>query len=186
VGDIVAHLAGIPDDILNGRVDGVATAAWTAAQVDARRDMLFDEMLTASEADALQVEPLVASFGAVSGQFIADLATHEHDSRDALEMPGARDSQLIAIAFDWLGDRIAEARRHAGVGRLRVISGAGESTFGKDEFTATARTDRFDLVRAATGRRALSQIAEWTWEGDARPETVVLGSFARRAEPVDG
>lgn len=35
VHDVVAHVTGIVDDALAGRLDGVATDPWTAAQVDA-------------------------------------------------------------------------------------------------------------------------------------------------------
>lgn len=186
VRDILAHLAGIPDDILNGRVDGIASDEWTEAQVAPRRDMPLDEMLAAWESDAVQVEPLVGSFGIMSGQFITDLLTHEHDIRDALGVPGARESEGVAIAFDWLGARVGEARVRSGAGALRLLTEAGETTFGDGEPTATARTTRFELLRAATGRRAMSQIETWDWDGDARPETVVLGIFTPRAAPFDG
>src|SRR5262245_14869579 len=34
VHDVVAHVTGVTDDALNGRLDGVATPPWTAAQVE--------------------------------------------------------------------------------------------------------------------------------------------------------
>ena len=33
VRQLVAHMVGVPDDLLAGRLDGVASEAWTAAQV---------------------------------------------------------------------------------------------------------------------------------------------------------
>ena len=39
VRDVVAHLSGITADINAGNLDGVATDAWTARQVDARREV---------------------------------------------------------------------------------------------------------------------------------------------------
>ena len=36
VRDVVAHMAGVCDDIMNGNMAGVATDAWTQAQVDKR------------------------------------------------------------------------------------------------------------------------------------------------------
>src|SRR5271154_6375492 len=35
--DVLAHLVGGPDDVVNGRMDGLASEPWTQAQVDARR-----------------------------------------------------------------------------------------------------------------------------------------------------
>src|SRR5260370_964850 len=39
VHDVVAHLAGTVTDVLGGRLDGVGSDPWTAAQVGTRRDM---------------------------------------------------------------------------------------------------------------------------------------------------
>ena len=32
--DVLAHLVGVPEDVVNGRMDGLASDAWTQAQVD--------------------------------------------------------------------------------------------------------------------------------------------------------
>jgi hypothetical protein len=40
------------------------------------------------------------------------------------------------------------------------------------------QTTRFEIVRAGVGRRSYDQIAAWDWEGDSRPESVVLARFA--------
>ena len=45
VREVAAHLAGVCDDMLEGRLDGVATDGWTAAQVEARADRSLDEIL---------------------------------------------------------------------------------------------------------------------------------------------
>ena len=47
VKDVLAHVTGIPADIIAGRLDGVATDRWTAAQVEARRDKTVDEITAA-------------------------------------------------------------------------------------------------------------------------------------------
>src|SRR5215213_8776798 len=43
--DLVAHLVGVPDDVVNGRIDGVASDPWTQAQVDKRAGCSAAEML---------------------------------------------------------------------------------------------------------------------------------------------
>src|SRR4051794_24832313 len=45
VRDIVAHLGGGCADILNGNIEGVATDPWTAAQVEPRRELPFEEVV---------------------------------------------------------------------------------------------------------------------------------------------
>lgn len=57
-------------------------------------------------------------------------------------------------------------------------------TFGSGGPVATLRTARFEIVRAATGRRSRGQIAAYTWEGDARHDLLVLGPFAPRASAI--
>ena len=35
--DILAHLVGVTDDVVHGRLEGIASDPWTQAQVDARQ-----------------------------------------------------------------------------------------------------------------------------------------------------
>ena len=80
----------------------------------------------------------------------------------------------------------ASARNAAIAGALRILHDAGESVVGAGEPTATVQTTRFEIVRAGVGRRSYDQIAAWDWEGDARPESVVLARFAPpRATPLN-
>ena len=37
VHDVLAHLVGVPEDVVHGRLDGIASDAWTQAQVDRRQ-----------------------------------------------------------------------------------------------------------------------------------------------------
>ena len=42
---MLSHVAGIPDDVFAGRIDGVATDPWTAAQVERNRSLAVDDLL---------------------------------------------------------------------------------------------------------------------------------------------
>src|SRR2546422_1035454 len=42
---VLAHVVGVPADVLAGRLDGIATNPWTDAQVDVRRNSTPAEML---------------------------------------------------------------------------------------------------------------------------------------------
>lgn len=61
---------------------------------------------------------------------------------------------------------------------LRILHDAGVTVVGAGEPAATVRTTRFEIVRASFGLRSYAQIATWDWEGDPRPESVVLARFA--------
>ena len=183
--DIVAHLAGGTADIVSGNLADVASDGWTQAQVDARRDTPIGEVLDEWARCSEIVEPMIANFEPLMrAMALTDAVTHEHDLRGALSIPGARDADAIAFAFQGVSRAIGAQRGEAG--GLRIIHEAGETVVGSGEPTATVRTSRFEIVRASVGRRSYDQIAAWDWEGDARPQTVVLARFAPpRATPLD-
>ena len=182
--DVLAHMTGSTANILAGQLEGVGSDAWTQAQVDERRDWALAELLAEWETNAPQVEPLIPSFGIMAGQFIVDSATHEQDLRGALDAPGGRESDAVEIAFLWLGARVGEMRDAAGAGALTVHTEAGSHTFGTAPVTAECTTTQFEFMRASTGRRSVEQIATWEWDGDGRPELVVMPIFTPRPEPL--
>jgi uncharacterized protein (TIGR03083 family) len=103
VHDVVAHLAGVCADIMAGNVAGATTDPWTAAQVDARRERSFGEIV----AEWDDVGPQGAAFaddfpGRLGNQFITDATVHEHDLRGALGRPGVRDSDGVRIGAEFL------------------------------------------------------------------------------------
>ena len=100
VKDVVAHLTGICSDILAGNIEGVATDPWTAVQVDARRPLPLAQLVAEWDEVGPQIEAMMPSFPPEPAtQLVADLTTHEHDLRGALDRPGARDSDAIAIGL---------------------------------------------------------------------------------------
>jgi hypothetical protein len=179
VRDIVAHLAGLPADILAGNLAGVATDAWTAKHVDDRRDWPFEEVLRQWEESGSAVEPLVEAFPeAAVQQMLADAATHEHDIRGAIGQPGARDSDALAVGFVFVT---------GGVGAPLIFeTDAGTFSAGPaGEPVATVRADRFELFRAMTGRRTHEQIRAFRWEGEPQPAAIVVQPFfTARTDPL--
>jgi uncharacterized protein (TIGR03083 family) len=183
VQDIVAHLAGITADIVDGNLDGVGSDEWTAAQVDARRDRGLSEILAEWDAHATAVEGMVDQFGSAGAQLVTDAATHEHDIRGAFGRPGARDSDAVLIGFDFVGAGVGQVL-DAGRGALLVEHEGGATTFGAGEVAATLRSTRFEFLRATTGRRTPAQIAAYDWDGATAPDGLVLGLFTARTDPL--
>ncbi|HEX6311894.1 MAG TPA: maleylpyruvate isomerase family mycothiol-dependent enzyme [Acidimicrobiia bacterium] len=179
VRDVVAHLAGVPADILAGNLDGVTTDAWTARQVDDRRDWPFEEVLRQWEESGAAVEPLVPAFPeAAARQMLADAATHEQDIRGALGTPGARDADALEVGFVFMTGGVSAP--------LRFETDAGTFPAGpKGEPVATVRADRFELFRAMSGRRSHDQIRAFDWDGEPQPEAVVVRPvFTARADAL--
>ena len=185
VHDVLSHVVGITTDVLEGRVDGVATDAWTEAQVAARRTVPTSEVLAEWDANAPTIEPMIPSFGTVAGQMVGDAVTHEHDIRNALGAPGAWDTDAIYVGSAWMAQWMGAAFREQHQG-LRIETDLWSFTWADGDPGTTLRTSAFELLRAATGRRSLDQIRAFGWEGTAHPELVVMVIFTPRAEVFTG
>lgn len=184
VRDLVAHLSGITADINAGNLDGVATDAWTARQVDTRREWSVEQLLDEWDTEAAKVEAVMSSLPDVAmGQMTMDAATHEHDIRGALERPGGRDSDAVVVGFDW-GVRALAGPVDAADATLRLDTDAGTKTVGSGARQIEVHIARFELLRAMTGRRSLDQLRAFDWEGEAAPELLVLGLFTARPTPL--
>jgi uncharacterized protein (TIGR03083 family) len=169
VHDVVAHLTGVCADILAGNIEGVATDPWTAAQVAPRRSRPLDEVLKEWSEIAPQVEAFADNFpGRAADQWVADLATHEHDVRGALSRPGARDSDAIEVGLDFLVTMFLESSLAArSLPALRVRAGERQWVVGGDgDALAELEAAPFELFRALTGRRSPAQIRGYRWDGD--------------------
>lgn len=186
VKDVLGHMAGVPTDVLAGRMEGVASDAWTEAQVDRYRDADVETVIAEWDEAGATVEPMIPDFGVMAGQAIADVVTHEHDIRHALGAEGARDSDAVFIGSAWCAQWIGKNSVEQGAGVLRIETDLWSHTFGDGEAAHTLRAPAFEILRAATGRRSTAQIAAFDWSGDPHPELVVLGIFTARAEDFDG
>lgn len=150
VHDVVAHLVGVPEDILAGRMDGVTTDAWTQAQVDRHRDDSLLRLAEVWSASAESFDPVLPHIPSpVNSQLVMDAVTHEHDLRHALGEPGARDSTAVRVALGWLLDMAED--RSPGTGVTLRSSGVAD----------------FDLLRVLTGRRSSAQISALGLDGPA-------------------
>ena len=92
VHDVVSHITGVADDALNGRMDGVATDPWTAAQVERGRDVPTADLL-----DRWTEQAAVFESFPLPPQAVIDLTTHEQDIRGAVDQPGARDTAELPV-----------------------------------------------------------------------------------------
>ena len=175
VHDVLAHVVGVTSDVLAGRLDGVATDPWTAAQVESRRDATLGEMIDEWTANAEAFDAVIPAMGPVSGQLIFDTWTHEQDLRGALQQPGHRDGPEILLAFEflltWWKPQVA------------VVSDGW--TFSPDDGApATLRASRFELMRTFSGRRSADQVAALDWHPEPRPELVRFDFFGFRENPL--
>ncbi len=164
VHDLVAHVTGVVDDALAGRLDGVATDPWTAAQVDARRSRSIPEILAEWDEKAPPFEGLLDAIGDPGRQAVTDVVTHEHDIRATLGQPGAKDSDAVGIGLGFVAPAFVDSAASYGISvRVRTTDGVD---FGSHDADMTLRGDAFELLRAMTGRRSVAQLRDLNWEGD--------------------
>jgi hypothetical protein len=170
--DVLAHVVGVTDDVVNGRLDGIATDPWTQAQVDARTDRSTVELLAEWDDVGPQFEVLLAGAPAeIAGQALFDAATHEHDLRNALGAPGARDSDAVDTGWEW----IVGARTRAGAHAMCFVVEGGEQESGVGDVVARIEASRFELFRAVSGRRTSDEIASYGWDRSPDPK-LLLGA----------
>jgi uncharacterized protein (TIGR03083 family) len=182
--DVLAHLVGVAADVVEGRLDGVTTEPWTEAQVAARRERSIDDVLDEWEALEPRLFEIMGAVPAtVTGQMIFDAVTHEHDLRQAVGAPGARDSDAVRVAFDWSVEVRTSGKLPAAVydvdlpGGSRVVTGAGTPL-------GTLRGTRFDIVRAISGRRTAAELEQMGWEG-AAADALAAPLFTVRTTSLD-
>jgi uncharacterized protein (TIGR03083 family) len=187
VRDLIAHVTGLTTDVLAGNVDSYGTHPWTSRQVDERRDLDVAEIIKEWEGNAEDFDSLLNSQpGFLPYVTTADLVTHEHDMRNALGKPGARDSEGVKIGIKTYvsGLRI----RMEDLPPLRVeANGMRDYMVGKGEPAASVSAEPFELFRALGGRRTKEQIRAYDWEGDPTPyleKWVSGGAFEWPDAPV--
>lgn len=181
VKDVFAHMAGVADDLLAGRLEGVATDPWTAAQVNARRDRTLAEIVHEWDAAAPGLVAALTPFGDdVDPRLVIDTWTHLQDVRAALGLAGDGDSDTAR----W----VAEGLRRFSHSQFRRAELTPDAvTFADEESgddTAVV-VDRFEFARAATGRRSVGQLRSWSWTvADPEPYLPLVPVFASRAEDL--
>jgi uncharacterized protein (TIGR03083 family) len=183
VHDVLSHLVGVTADVVHGRLDGVATDPWTAAQVDARRTHTAEQLLAEWEQHAAQFEAVLDTAPIdIAGQALFDAVTHEHDIRRGLQSPGARDSEAVDIAWDWF----VGARSRSGAPAIRYVIESGDVIAGSGEPVVTVEAPRFELLRTAVGRRSVSEIERYRWDPEPNPALLIAAPiFRMRDEPLD-
>ncbi|MDQ1448063.1 MAG: hypothetical protein QOC79_1034 [Actinomycetota bacterium] len=182
VRDVLAHMVGVSDDVVNGRLDGIASDAWTGAQVERRRNVSIGELLGDWEHYGPEFEKLLTGAPEeIAGQAVFDAATHEHDVRQAIGRPGARASEAMDLSWQWL----VSTRTRAGAPAIRFVTEWGDELAGTGEPQVTVRAPRFELLRATTGRRTAQEIASYEWE-PAPDVTLLIAApfFTIRADPL--
>jgi uncharacterized protein (TIGR03083 family) len=162
VRDVVAHLAGVAEDWVNGHRSRPPNDAETAAQVARFDGRDVDSIVAVWNSTAAQLDKLAERDGVKLP--LADLVVHEHDIRGAIARPGERDSTAVTSVSDQLLTRLRTPTP------LLVTVEDAEYHCGPDGSPEMQlRTTRFEAIRWRTGRRSRSQLAAMDWSADPAP-----------------
>lgn len=180
VRDAVAHLVGVAVDLRAGNMPHGTGEEWTAAQVEARRNASLTEVLNEWSEVAPGLEAAIAAAGTAMGFLIADVASHEQDIRAAVRLPGFRDSAGVVAGTEVMVGGVSGKLSAAHLG-LRVRAGNEEWELGEGEPEVSVTVEPFELFRALSGRRSITQVARWKWDGDPGPYFGLISIFPLRA-----
>jgi uncharacterized protein (TIGR03083 family) len=174
VRDVLAHLVGLCEDWVNHRLDGYASAAWTADQV-ARYDTLTPadllERWTALvpefvrlDEDRLMGPPARWAFG--------DAVIHQADLRGTLSA-GHVPHEAVLLSLKGSIVRWREVLNGADPPTTLMVrpTDAREWILGAPnvEPPVIVTPTAYELFRALAGRRSISQVRAWPWSADPDP-----------------
>jgi len=173
VRDLTAHLTGLCEDWVEGRLDGYASEAWTAAQVKRFRNCSVDETIhrwddSAKRLIRLEDDPVM---GPPTRWAFGDAIIHEADLRGAVGAERVPDDAVLLALKGSIG-RWRESLRLVDAPSLHVQTlDARDWWLGNPADTAavSVRTSAYELFRALAGRRSEAQIRAWDWSGDPDP-----------------
>ena len=193
VKDLVSHLVGLAEDVVTGNVAEYGSGPWTARQIERRSTeaptatlLRWRELLDAI-APMLRDPQAAGLPNYLPGLTVADALTHEHDLRQALDRPGARDMAEVGDALEKQLSRVSRLLSQAEQGIAVEFEDGVMSVLGADAAATrpplTLKTTRFELWRTMMGRRSLAQALALNWSGDASAVASLLVPFASNEPP---
>ena len=167
VNELASHLLGVPDDVVHGRMEGVASDAWTQAQVVRHQAKTLRQIADELAALAVQFDPLLPHVPAMSrSQMVMDAVTHEHDLRHAVGAPGERDSRAVRAGLAWLMSWCT---------RMNPATASAIAAVGAADF---------DVLQSLTGRRSMAQMAALGLPAEAIIQMQVGSPFWAPTVPI--
>lgn len=189
VHDVLAHVVAITADLNAQRFGDGDGDAWTAAQVEARRNRSVDELAAEWDREAPTFEDGLRLFGYDFGaHYLGDLLQHVGDVRSAVGATAARDDLALTVALDFYLASLEETLVSEGVGAVEVVAGEPDGdrerfVLGDGDVVVAVRGSRWELFRSLGGRRTRVEVRALDWSGDAADIERVVDLTSRYPVP---
>lgn len=203
--DVVAHVTGLASDVVNGRIPaeldvvaGLTDAeqaarrdGLTADQVETRRGRSIADLLDEWDASARSLLEMFRGQRAfprpmpfADAVLTTDVSVHAQDVRGTLGVPGDRESAAVSVSLVSYTTAVAIRLAQRGLPALRLRYEGKERVIGEGDPGATLEAERYEIVRALSGRRSRSQIRSMTWRGDPDPYVDLIPAYGPRDDDV--
>jgi uncharacterized protein (TIGR03083 family) len=182
--DIAAHVTGNVANGLAGKLEGLGTDPWTAAQVQERRDRTLDEVLAEWSEIGPEMEAHLTREPRMGYRLLTDLATHEQDVRGGLSIPGGRDSAGLRTGLEVYIRALDQRVRRAALPALELRADGSRWIVGEGESGAVVSASEFELFRALSGRRSARQIAALAWHDSGERYLEVFSHFPIASQDI--
>lgn len=156
VRDVLSHVAGVTDDIANGRTEGAASDPWTQAQVARWRDAEPADLIAQWNGQIDGIANLLEHVGEMRPPI--DCWTHEQDVRHALGRDSGMPQDIAELAVTRFG--------MVPVGppvTINFVDGTTTSIAGEGSPVSLNGISQYDFVRSRLGRRTREQVASYDW-----------------------
>lgn len=171
---VVAHVAGVAADVVDGRMAGWPGAEWTSAQVREREGRSLEVVLAEWAGTAAAVCAGIAQ-RRIALPIVHDVLTHEADLREAFgrgALPAPAVDAALAVLVRLVLRRVD--------GLLMVRAGEHEWRAEGVGPPAVVTAEPYELFRGLMSRRSRVQMRAWDWAGDVEAYVDALPVFGSR------
>jgi uncharacterized protein (TIGR03083 family) len=167
VHDVVAHMAGVMEDVRTGNMEGVTTDPWTAAQIERGRSKSVSELLDQWTRDAVGPEAILSTpEGAPYFRAVVDIMTHLADLLTAFGRPVDLPPEFLS----WTTPQLIEAfNQEATSHGLPLVE---------------VEAPDFEVFRGRLGRRTEAEVRSFEWSANPEPYLDTWFIFGRAESPL--
>jgi uncharacterized protein (TIGR03083 family) len=166
VHDVIAHMSGVQELLTAGERPTGDSQAWIDSIVAARRDVPVGELLERWASCETGTSALIDGGVQV---LIVDVVSHEHDIRNAVGLPGARQVPEVPAAVQVMLAALSGLIDDAGLGALAVDTGRDRWTSHEAPIGCTLQVDPWEALRIIVSRRTDGEMRALPVTGDIEP-----------------